>query len=402
MSLPYLHIRDVADLVEAINSAQAMNKPLAVQGSGTKINLGRYVAQDQILSLKALTGVTLYEPEELVLSARAATPLAEIETLLAKNNQQLAYEPLDYAPLFGQPSNNGTIAGALAINASGPRRIKAGAARDHLLGFSAVTGRGELIKSGGRVVKNVTGFDLSKLVCGSYGTLAALTDITLKVMPKAETEKTLILLQRTERECLNLLRQATASPHEVSGLCMIPAGQMEDFDQNIAALRLEGPEISVASRCESLCLELTENDLERTLLSEEESKLFWKKIKNIEPIKACDGQIWRLSVAPRDGIDVIESLQSAGLPIQGYFYDWAGGLIWLAIAPAPHAYAKIIRAIVDQAGGHGTLIRANVETRASIDVFHPQPKVLAQLTSRIKFSFDPACILERGRLRAEF
>ena len=268
MSLPYLHIRDVADLVEAINSAQAMNKPLAVQGSGTKTNLGRYVAQDQILSLKALTGVTLYEPEELVLSARAATPLAEIETLLAKNNQQLAYEPLDYAPLFGQPSNNGTIAGALAINASGPRRIKAGAARDHLLGFSAVTGRGELIKSGGRVVKNVTGFDLSKLVCGSYGTLAALTDITLKVMPKAETEKTLILLQRTERECLNLLRQATASPHEVSGLCMIPAGQMEDFDQNIAALRLEGPEISVASRCESLCLELTENDLERTLLSE--------------------------------------------------------------------------------------------------------------------------------------
>ena len=402
MSLPFIQIRDIADLVEAIRSAQATNKPLAVQGSGTKNKLGRYVARDHILSLNALSGVELYEPEELVLSARAATPLSEIETLLAKNNQQLAFEPVDYAFLLGQRANSGTIAGVLAINASGPRRIKVGAARDHLLGFSAVTGRGEFIKSGGRVMKNVTGFDFSKLLCGSYGTLAALTDITLKVTPKAETEKTLILFKHTERECLNLLRQATASPHEVSSLCMIPVGRMEGFDQNIAAFRLEGPEISVSSRCESLCLELVENDVGRTVLNEEASRIFWQKIRNFEPIKTCDGQIWRLSVAPRDGSDIIESLQSAGLPIQGYFYDWAGGLIWLALVPAPHAHAKIIRKIIDQKGGHATLIRADAEIRATVDVFHPHSEVLAQLTSRIKFSFDPACVLERGRLRAEF
>ena len=402
MSQLIIHIRDISDLVEAIRSVQATAKPFSLQSAGTKKNLGRYVTQDQILSLKALTGVTLYEPEELVLSARAATPLAEIETLLAKNNQQLAFEPIDYAFLLGQSANKGTIAGALAINASGPRRVKAGAARDHLLGFSAVTGRGEFIRSGGRVMKNVTGFDLSKLLCGSYGTLAALTDITLKVMPKAETEKTLIFFKRTEAECLKLLRQATASSHDVSGICMVPAGRMEGFGQNIAAMRLEGPEISVSSRCESLCLELVENDVERTLLNEETSRLFWQKIKNVEPITTCNGQVWRLSIAPRDGNDVIKSLQGAGLPIQGYFYDWAGGLIWLAVDPAPHAYAKIIRMIVDQKGGHATLIRADAETRATIDVFHPQPEVLAQLTSRIKCSFDPACVLERGRLRAEF
>lgn len=402
MSHSLIQIRDKADLVEAIYSAQTTNKPIALQSAGTKTKLGRYVAHDHILSLKALTGITLYEPEELVLSACAATPLLEIETLLAKNNQQLAFEPVDYAFLLGQPANRGTIAGALAINASGPRRVKAGAARDHLLGFSAVTGRGEFIKSGGRVMKNVTGFDLSKLLCGSYGTLAALTDITLKVTPKAETEKTLILFKHTERECLNLLRKAAALPHEVSALCMVPAGRMKEFDQNIAALRLEGPEVSVSSRYDSLCLELIENDIERTLLSEEASRLFWQKIKNVEPITACDGQVWRLSVAPCDGRNVIESLQSAGLPIQGYFYDWAGGLIWLALAPEPHAHAEIIRTIVDQKGGHGTLIRADSETRACVDVFHPQSRVLAQLTSRIKFSFDPVYVLERGRLRAEF
>ena len=402
MSLSLIQIRDKNDLVEAIQSAQRTNKSIALQGAGTKTKLGRHVVQDHILSLKDLTGVTLYEPEELVLSARAATPLAEIEMLLAQNNQQLAFEPIDYASLFDQSGNSGTVAGALAINASGPRRIKAGAARDHLLGFSAVTGRGETIKSGGRVMKNVTGFDLSKLLCGSYGTLAALTDITIKVTPKSETEKTIILFNHSERECLNLLRKAAASPHEVSGLCMVPSGAMEGFDQNLAALRLEGPEISVASRCDSLCHGLVENDIDRLLLNEKASRLFWQKIKNFEPIIAHNGQVWRISVAPRDGRDIIESLQSAGLPIQGYFYDWVGGLIWLAVDSAPHAYAQIIRSIVDQKGGHCTLIRADIKTRETVDVFHPQSTVLAQLTSRIKFSFDPACVLERGRLRAEF
>ena len=134
----------------------------------------------------------------------AGTPIAEIETLLEKNNQELAFEPIDYGPLLGGEAGRGTLGGAIAANLSGPRRIKAGAARDHFLGVTAVTGRGETIKSGGRVVKNVTGYDLCKLLAGSWGTLAAMTDITIKVLPKPETEAT-VLVDRPRR-CARLCR----------------------------------------------------------------------------------------------------------------------------------------------------------------------------------------------------
>ena len=162
-------------------------------GHGSKRAIGRPAQTDLTLDLSALSGITLYEPEELVLSAKAATPLAEIEALVAAKGQQLAFEPMDYATLLGGVAGRGTIGGALAANLSGPRRIKAGAARDHFLGFSAVSGRGETFKSGGRVVKNVTGYDLCKLIAGSWGTLAAMTEVTIKVLPAAETEETLLI-----------------------------------------------------------------------------------------------------------------------------------------------------------------------------------------------------------------
>ena len=201
-----LDIRDAADAAEAIRAANARNQPLAIVGAGTKKRLGRHAPQPRELSTRALTGVTLYEPEELVLSARAGTPLREIEELLDANRQQLAFEPMDHASLLGGATRGATIGGVIAVNASGPRRIKAGAARDHLLGFHCVTGRGEIVKSGGRVMKNVTGYDLSKLVTGSYGTLAVLTEVTLKVLPKAETEADLAAFsdstrRRVSRDC---------------------------------------------------------------------------------------------------------------------------------------------------------------------------------------------------------
>ena len=173
-------------------------KTLEVIGRGTKRAIGRAAQWDATLELSALSGVTLYEPEELVLSAKAATPLAEIEALVAASNQELAFEPMDYGPLLGGSAGAGTIGGALAANLSGPRRIKAGAARDHFLGFTAVSGRGETFKSGGRVVKNVTGYDLCKLLAGSWGTLAAMTEVTVKTLPSAETEETLLLLARDD------------------------------------------------------------------------------------------------------------------------------------------------------------------------------------------------------------
>ena len=182
-----------ADVVDIVRAALSDAAPLQIVGHGSKARLGRYAPVNRILRLDALTGVTLYEPEELVLSARAGTPLREIEALLDANGQQFAFEPMNYAALLGGASDGGSIGGVVAVNASGPRRIKSGAARDHLLGFRCVTGRGEVVKSGGRVMKNVTGFDLSKLVCGSYGTLAVLTEVTFKVLPKPETEETLLV-----------------------------------------------------------------------------------------------------------------------------------------------------------------------------------------------------------------
>ncbi|MFO1102736.1 MAG: glycolate oxidase subunit GlcE [Methylocystis sp.] len=397
-----LDIRDEADAADAIQAANATGVSCAIVGGGSKSRLGRHAPQAQSLSTAALTGVTLYEPEELVLSARAGTPLSEIEALVDQHGQQLAFEPMDYGPLFVAARGGATIGGVVAVNASGPRRIKAGAARDHLLGFRCVTGRGEIVKSGGRVMKNVTGYDLSKLVCGSYGTLALLTEATLKVLPKPETECTLLAIGASEAESLALLRRATATPCEPSSLAMLPPGSGLALAANGAAIRLEGPAISVMARRDDLAQRLAGDGLRFETLGEGDSKALWRDFRDAAPVAASAGQVWRISVAPTDGFAVVERLRRAGAPILAHFYDWAGGLIWLCVEPAPDAHAGAVRGAVDVCGGHATLIRASHETRAAVDVFHPQPAALAALTKRVKESFDPAHILERGRMRAEF
>ncbi|RNJ49689.1 glycolate oxidase subunit GlcE [Methylocystis hirsuta] len=396
-----LEIRDEADAVDAICAAKAKGDCCAIVGGGSKSGLGRYAPQAQALSTAALTGVTLYEPNELVLSARGGVPLSEIEALLDRHGQQLAFEPMDYGPLFGAEAGCATIGGVISVNAAGPRRINAGAARDHLLGFRCVTGRGELVKSGGRVMKNVTGYDLSKLVCGSYGTLALLTELTLKVLPKPQTECTLLAIGADEAESLALLRRATATPCEPSSLAMLPAGAALALDADAAAIRLEGPAISVTARRDELVARLASGGLRFETLDEYDSKTLWRGLRDAAPVAAKVGQIWRISVAPSEGFTVVEHIR-AGAPVLAHFYDWAGGLIWLCLETAPDAYAAVVRSAVDASGGHATLIRASEETRATVDIFHPQPAALAALTRRVKESFDPAHILERGRMRAEF
>src|SRR5947209_6226994 len=183
---------DAKAVEQAVQWALSDGKTLEIVGGGSKRGVGRPSQTDVTLDLSALTGVTLYEPEELVLSARAGTPLAEIEALLAAHGQQLAFEPMDCGAILGSAAA-ASIGGTLSANLSGPRRMKAGAARDHFLGFAAVSGRGESFKSGGRVVKNVTGYDLCKLMAGSWGTLAVLTDVTLKTLPQPETEETVLV-----------------------------------------------------------------------------------------------------------------------------------------------------------------------------------------------------------------
>jgi glycolate oxidase FAD binding subunit len=386
--------RDESDAADAIRDALAAEAPLGIRGHGSKAALGRFAPCERVLSLAALTGVTLYEPEELVLAARAGTPLREIVALLDAHRQQLAFEPMDHAPLLGTARDDATIGGVIAVNASGPRRIKAGAARDHLLGFRCVTGRGEIVKSGGRVMKNVTGYDLSKLVTGSFGTLAALTEVTLKVLPKAETEETLLLAGLGEEKGLAALRKASGSPYEVSSLAFDPRG-------GVAALRLEGPEISVVKRREDLVALLAPFGGAVETLVAEASRAFWLGLRDAAPIAEGEGVVWRVSLAPTDGFAFVDALRRTGAPLAAHLYDWAGGLVWMRLEAARDAHAGAIRAIVDRLGGHATLIRADAATRAEVDVFHPQPAPLAALTRRVKEAFDPRHILERGRMRAE-
>ncbi len=241
-----LRPRDENDLVAAAQWALAEGKTFEVVGGGSKRAIGRAAQWDVTLDLSAFAGITLYEPAELVLSAKAATPLAAIEAALAANRQELAFEPIDYGPLLGQSAGQGTLGGVLAANLAGPRRIKAGAARDHFLGFRAVSGRGEAFKSGGRVVKNVTGYDLSKLLAGSWGTLAAMTEVTLKVLPRAETEQTVVAHGLSDADAIRALAAAMGSEAEASGAAHLPAEVAAQLPSDLArgealtVLRLEG------------------------------------------------------------------------------------------------------------------------------------------------------------------
>src|SRR5438552_9678099 len=248
--------RDQKDVAAAVEWALAGGKTMEIVGGGSKREIGRAAQWDLTLDLSGLSGVTLYEPEELVLSAKACTPIAEIEQLVASRGQELAFEPMDYGPVLGRSMGRGTLGGALATNLSGPRRIKAGAARDHFLGVTAVSGRGEIFKSGGRVVKNVTGYDLCKVLAGSYGTLAAMTDVTVKVLPRAETEQTLLVLGLDDASAAKAMSVAMGSSNDVSSAAHFPAPLaaiiQAEAGTAVTALRLEGVAPSVEHRMRAL------------------------------------------------------------------------------------------------------------------------------------------------------
>ncbi|MCC6948064.1 MAG: FAD-binding protein [Bradyrhizobiaceae bacterium] len=396
--------RDEKDIGEALQWALAEGKTLEVVGHGTKRAIGRAAQTDFTLDLSGLAGVDLYEPEELILSARAGTPLAEIETLLAAHNQELAFEPMDCGPLLGGEPGRGTLAGTLAANLSGPRRIKAGAARDFSLGVQAVSGRGEPFKAGGRVVKNVTGYDLSKLVAGSWGTLAVLTHVTIKVLPRAEDVATVLVLGLDDGKAVEAMSVAMGSSAEVSGAAHLPADAAARIvvvsdsgaGRAVTALRLEGIPVSIAYRKQKL-EEVLRPFGALASLAAEESRALWRAVRDVAPF--ADGTaraVWRISVAPGDGPKVAATL--AHETRAEVFYDWAGGLVW-AEMPTTIAEEAAVRAAV--AGrGHALLVRAAPAARASAHVFEPLDPVMAALSRRVKESFDPRGILNPGRMYA--
>jgi len=399
---------DLVELRDAVGEALSAEEPLEVIAGGSKRNLGRPLQLPHTLDLSRLSGIREYQSSELVLTAGAATPLEEIAAALAPMQQMLAFEPPDWSALLGVPetvAKGRTLGGALACNLSGPRRIKAGAARDHFLGFRGVSGRAEVFKSGGKVVKNVTGYDLSKLMAGSYGTLAALEELTVKVLPRPETVTTVLLYSADPAAAILCLNRTVASPYEISGAAYLPASVAATLTSvfgacGIAALRLEGPAPSVLFRRERLLEEFAAGS-ESAALGDEDSAHFWKGIGNVLPlVDLSDRIVWRVSVAPSRGAELGEML-ARRLDTRWYL-DWGGGLLWAAVAGADDGGAAVIRAAIrgtnGRGTGHATLIKGPPALRQAVPVFEPQPAALAALAMRIKEGFDPHRILNPGRI----
>lgn len=384
---------DDKQLADIVAAAVANEEPLEVVAGGSKQALGRPLQLPHTLDVGAFDGIRQYEPEELVLTAGAATKLADIERALAAKRQMLAFEPADWRPLLGSMAADQTLGGVIACNLSGPRRIRQGAARDHFLGVAAVSGRGEAFKAGGRVVKNVTGYDLCKLLAGSYGTLAVMTEITVKVLPAPEATRTVALSGLDDVRAVAAMTHALNAPHELSGTAHLPKRD----GRPCTILRVEGPVPSVEARAAALRDELRPFG-PADILGDDESMKLWLAVRDATPLIAVEGAVWRISLAPTAAPAFLAALRNT-LAFE-YLLDWGGGLVWLVVRGADDGGAGAIRVAMD-GSGHATLVRAPPALRTAASVFEPLAPAVAALTARVKDGFDPQRILNRGRMYPE-
>jgi len=351
-----------ADLAQMITAASG---PLRIVGGGTR-PIGRVTGE--ILDVSAMSGITLYEPGALTLVAKAGTPIAEIETALAAQNQRLAFEPMDHRTLLGTKGTP-TIGGVVAANVSGPRRIAVGACRDFMLGVRFVDGTGNIIKNGGRVMKNVTGYDLVKLMTGAYGTLGVLTEVSLKVLPAVETTLSLTLTGLDDAAAIRAMSAALSSPYEVTGVAHDPSTATTNFS-------LDGFKASVAYRADELRKKLA------PFGAASEAKTDWTAIRDVHAFAKQQGDVWRISVKPSDAAALTAKLGATSVQ-----YDWGGGLIW-ALCPVGHD----LRAAMGDTAGHATLVRGT----GCGPTFHPEPAPIAAITAGLRAKFDPRNILNTG------
>lgn len=389
-----------SEATDLVRSALSTGRTLEIIGGGTRRGLGGIVEADDTLSTAELSGIVSYNPAEMVMSAKAGTPLSTVQAALDQNRHMLAFEPPDYRGIYaseGEP----TIGGLFAGNFSGPRRFQSGAARDHLLGVRFVNGLGEVVAAGGRVMKNVTGLDLVKLMAGSFGTLGLMTEVTFKVLPRPETEMTLVLPGLNDEDSSRAMSHATSRSVEISGAADLPESCRWRFLDNrlpegpATVLRLEGLAFSVAERLERLQASFPK--VPQVVLGAEDSAVLWREIRDVKPFHA-DGKsrpLWKVSVAPTSGHQLLSALRMQ-TGVDGY-YDWQGGLLWLRMEAEPEA--DMLRAGVKHfGGGHASLMRATEQQRKTIPVFEPQPAAVAALTSRVREKFDPAGVFNPGRM----
>ena len=389
-------IRNLDEAAAAILDAQQAKRRLEVRGLGTKTQLGNQPDYDDCLDVSVMRGIVDYQPEELVLTVRAGTALAEIEAELAQANQMLAFEPADLSRLLASKST-GTIGGVLATNMSGPRRLTAGAARDFLLGFDAVSGRGERFKSGGRVMKNVTGYDLSKLMCGSYGTLAVIDEVTIKTLPHPETSLSLLFGCNDMGSAVAKIAAIFASPHEPGAAAILPqnvavTAGLDLVPAFIVVIRLEGIALSVEDRAAHL------RDMGGVLgtLAQTTSEKLWAAIRDVDLLAKAHGDIWKLSCAPASAPAIVATIEQA-FDIT-FYADWAGGLLWFA-GPSGVTFGSALRAaLTAHGGGYTQLLCDRGMSKNQLPVFQPLPQAQASLTARVKAAFDPLGVLNFGRM----
>ena len=364
---------DEMDLAEVIRKAEG---PLRILGGGTRAPGLRGVGA--VLETSGLRGISLYEPGALTIVAGAGTPLAEVEAILAEGGQRLPFEVPDLRGLLGREGES-TIGGVVAANASGPRRIQAGACRDSLIGVRFVDGAGTVIKNGGRVMKNVTGYDLVKLMAGSYGTLGVLTEVAFKVLPRPELEATLTRDDLDPAAAVAAMARALGSPFELTGAAYL-AGQVR--------LRIEGMAGSVAYRLGALDKLLGAG---WQVAEAAQSAALWREVRDVTPFVGQAGAVWRVSVKPSDMPQVLALLGDAQT-----LADWGGGLIWARVVDAGDAQAAALRGLLAKIGGHATLVRASEAVLAQVPAFQPEAPAVAALTAALRARFDPRGLLNPG------
>ena len=375
--MPTIAAASEAEVIDAVMTAREWKSPLEIMGAGSKQTFGRaVVTMGSVLDVSGLKGIISYEPEELILTVAPGTPIAEIEAALAEKGQRLGFEPPDWGPLLGADAGLGTIGGAISTDANGPARVRCGAVRDHLLGFRGVNGLGEAFKAGGKVVKNVTGFDIPKLVCGAFGTLCVLTEVTLRVFPKPPLSATLAVRGLSTDEGLALLRKVWSSPLDATGL---------SFSRGNALIRLEGEKEPLAEKCALLRQLIGSRDVEEI----EQGEIAFRAIGSGEVFADTPYDVWRAYLPPASAAKVAEEIDS---PL--WLADLAGGLLWIATLPGSDG----VREVVKRAGGHCVLLRAEQETRERIAVFEPEDPARAELTRAVKAAFDPLGLFNPGRM----
>jgi glycolate oxidase FAD binding subunit len=381
---------DTEALMEIVSSATARGTSIQVTGGDTKASIGRPDRQTLRVSMTGFDRIIDYDPSELVLTVGAGATLTSIETLLASDNQMLAFEPYDFALLAGGTAGRSTIGGVVGAGFAGSRRVSAGNVRDHLLGFTAVSGRGEKFVAGGRVVKNVTGYDVSKLMCGSWGQLAILTEMTLKVVPRPRATLTLCATGLEDDSAYRLMTLAMRSQADVAACAYLPSES--PGSESTVLLRLEGFGPSVDARAQ-LLVDLDAGQLER--LQGEFADSLWLRVRTAESLRVSPAALWRICVPATRGAQVCAAIRGAGGVMLA---DWGGALIWASVPNTTKA--ERVRHMAEQAGGHATLIDAPHDYRSSVSALHPETPAVSALTKRVKAAFDPAGILDPQRFEA--